>query len=273
MTTDDDKLLPTGRPRMYLDSLLVSRQYSENGLNPCFCISLADPQNEYRDSLITGLRKILPFMYRTKEQAFQILLRYGVDFVNKLPLPPSEAFQWAHAGEFLMCAYFEECEKKVVLTYKWRLNTTRNQHQFGMDLIAFDLQSLPPKIYLIAVKTTAQGKKGAPPSVISEAVTELETYLKGEKINDDLEIISAHLHTDDPHRVLFEGWYDPYTQNNPASRPHLVPVPAFVVEAAHWQDKFARRAISKDFGTPGIVTVLCIDDLEEVVRRTYSQET
>src|SRR5262249_5450354 len=122
----------------------------------------------------------------------------------------------------------------------------------------------------IAVKTTAQGQKGTTPSVIYDAIAELESYLSSEKLDDDLEIISANLHAKDPYRTLFEEWYDPYTQKNPAHRPQLIPVPAFVVEAAHWQDKYVNQAILKDFGVPGMVRVMCIDGLETVVKRAYS---
>lgn len=270
MKTNENPKLPAGRPRINLNTLLKVRTHAQQGLNPCALASLEEPLDEYRLSLVKGLRKILPFMYRTNEQVIEILQRYGMDFSSNIPVPTSKSFQWAHAGELLMCAYFEECENKVVLTYKWRLSTTKNQHQFGMDLIAFDLNTSPPEIYLIAVKTTKRGETGKAPSVVSDALSELKTYLRDDRIDNDLEIICANLHTTDSYRIAFETWYDPYTQSHPSYKPKLIPVPAFIVEATHWQDKYAASAISSDFGIPGIVRVLCIDDLNSVVENTYS---
>jgi hypothetical protein len=140
-------LLPSGRPKINLDSLLAKREHPKTGKNPCVCASLVDPRNQSRVSLLKGFRKILPFIYHTTEQAVTIFLRYGMDFTDAVPLPPSFDFQWAHTGEILVCTYFEEIEDTVVLSYKWRLNTTKNQHQYGMDLLAFNLSTQEIKFF------------------------------------------------------------------------------------------------------------------------------
>lgn len=267
-----DNMLPPGRPAIHLDRILTCREHPETGPNDCICAALCDPRPEHHSALVNGLRRILPFMYRTVEQVVDILSRYGVDFQKGISQPPTSFdFQWAHTGEILLCAYLEEIEGKVVLVYKWRLNTTRNQHQFGMDLIAFDLDSVPPTIYMIAVKTTEQGKDGKTPSVVYGAIAELRDYLANStKLDDDLEIIVANLHTDDKHRTAFLDWYNPYTEGVPDSKPELFAVPAFVAEEQHWRDDYAVPAIKSDFGVAGTVRVICIDGLEELVRRVFS---
>ncbi len=265
----DIELLPPGRPSISLALLLAKRDHSTTGANPCVCVSIEQPITENRDALLNGMRKILPFIYHAPTEAIKILFRYGVNVTSNIFTPPSPTFQWAHAGEILMCAYFEECENNVVLSYKWRLNTTRNQHQFGMDLLAFDLQTSPPVIKAIAVKTTHQGSNGKTPSVVYDAINELKEYLISEKLDDDLEVISANLHTDDVNKKIFKDWYDPYAQGVPSQRPQLIPVPAIVIDAQHWQDKYALPAIQHDFGMPGMVRILCIDELENLIQETY----
>ena len=269
-----DNMLPPGRPRIRLDLLLTHREHSEKGLNDCINALLRDPRKQHHAALVNGLRRILPFMYRTVDEVISILSRYGLDFPRGVSqIPTSFDFQWAHTGEILTCVFFEEIEDAVVLTYKWRLNTTKNQHQFGMDLIAFDLNTTPPTLYVIAVKTTNQGEDGKTPSVVYDAINELKGYLTmGDKLDDDLEIIAANLHTDKDHRIAFLDWYDPYTQEVPQTKPTLVAVPAIVAEEKHWQDKYALPAIRCDFGVPGKVRVICIDRLKELVRLTYSRE-
>ena len=141
-----------------------------------------------------------------------------------------------------------------------------------MDLIAFDLRASPPELYAIAVKTTHQGETGKTPSVVYDAITELKDYLtSGNKLDDDLEITAANLHTDQEHRRVFLDWYDPYTQEVPQSRPVLVAVPSIVAEERHWQDKYALPAIQCDFGVPGTVRVICIDRLKDLVRQAYAR--
>jgi hypothetical protein len=212
----------------------------------------------------------LPYIYRSPDEVLAILRRQGMDFASEIPLPRSRKFQWAHTGEILICVYFEECEGADVLTYKWRLNTSRNQHQLGMDILAFDLKLTPPLIYAIAVKTTDQGRTGKTPSVVYDANSELKTYLSSDKLDDDLSIISANFHSDEEHRVMFEAWYDPYSQKLPADQPKLVPVPAFVTDTVNWRDEYAHPAIQKDFGMPGAVRVFCIDGLEKLVQEAYA---
>jgi len=268
-----DDLLPPGRPMIYLERILLCRQHPKLGRNPCVCAALRDPHPEYHSALVNGLRRILPFMYRTVEQAVDILLRYGIDFQEAISQPPTSfKFQWAHTGEILFCAYFEEIEGKVVLVYKWRLNTTKNQHQFGMDLMGFDLDASPPAIYVIAAKTTQQGEDGTTPSVVYDAIRELKDYLaQSTKLDDDLEIIAANLHTDKKHRTAFLDWYDPYTEGLPDAKPRLVAVPAFVAEEQNWQDKYAVPAIEADFSVPGMVRVICVDGLDHLVRQVFSR--
>lgn len=158
----------------------------------------------------------------------------------------------------------------AVLTYKWRLNTSRNQHQLGMDLLAFNLNSNPPTIYAIAIKTTSQGGDGKAPTVINSAVNELKKYLASEKLDDDLGIIAANLHTDDTYKESFLKWYAPYTQEVPAAKPNLVPVPAIVVDQNNWKDEYASSVISYDFGMPAQVRILCIYELESLVNQVYT---
>lgn len=267
-----NNMLPPGRPQIHLDLLLATRKHPEEGPNACTYASLREPRQEYHAALVNGLRRILPFMYRTVDEVISVLLRYGLDFPKGVSqMPTSFGFQWAHAGEILTCVFFEEVEGTAVLTYKWRLNTTKNQHQFGMDLIGFDLNTTPPTLYVIAVKTTDQGEDGRTPSVVYDAINELKEYITtGDKLDDDLEIIAANLHTNQDHRTAFLDWYDPYTQEVPKSKPVLVAVPAIVAEERHWQDKYALPAIRCDFGVPSTVRVICIDRLEELVRLTYS---
>ena len=269
MEIDTSSLLPSGRPRIHLDSLLVKRDHLLVGKNSCVCASLVNPRDQSYASLVSGLRRILPFIYHTAEQAIAIFLRYSMDFTNVLPFPPSFDFQWAHMGEILVCTYFEEIENTIVLSYKWRLNTTKNQHQYGMDLLAFDLKENPPKIYAIAVKTTDQGSTGRTPSVIYTANYELERYLSGEKLDDDLEVIAANLHTSQEMKKAFLDWYDPYSQGVPKYKPVLVPVPAIVIDENNWKDKYAHSAIQYDFGIPGAVRIICIDGLEDLVEAAY----
>lgn len=194
-----------------------------------------------------------------------------MDFPKKVPLPTSPTHQWAHVGEILMCAYFEECENTVILSYKWRLNTAFNQYPFGMDLLAFDLSVSPPKIYAVAVKTSHGSKGGKKLSAINESIIELKKYLQEEKLDDDLEIISANLHTDEKYRDTFKAWYDPYTQGLPEDKPELIPVPGIVIDEDDWIDDYALPAISTDFGTKGIVRVLCIHKFQDLVTETYSR--
>lgn len=208
-------------------------------------------------------------MYMTYEEAINLFEKYGVDVGNKILIPDKFDYQWAHTGEFLMCAYFEECEDTVVLSYKWRLNTTRKQYPYGMDLLAFDLKAVPPIIYLVAVKTSHGSQKGRTPSAINKATSELNTYLSEGRLDDDLAVISINLHVDDLTRQTFEKWYDPYTQKIKASTPKLVAVPAVVIDTADWEDKFAAAVMSHDFGIEGAIRILCIDRLQELVEETY----
>jgi hypothetical protein len=270
MKIDIKELLPPGRPKIYLDSLFVRRDHPHEGRNLCVCASLADPQGESLSSLVKGLRKILPFIYHTFEQAVSIFVRYGLDPSKGVPLPPSFEFQWAHTGEILICAYFEEIENAVVLSYKWRLNTTKNQHQYGMDLLAFNLNQNPPVIYAIAVKTTNQGHDGKTPSVVYEAIYELRDYLASEKLDDDLGIIDANLHTSEDLKKTFKDWYDPYSQGSPKHKPIFVPVPAIVIDEKNWNDKYAYPSINYNFGILGAVRIICINGLEDLVKAAYS---
>jgi hypothetical protein len=270
MTDVTVQLLPSGRPEIHLPMLLKKRDHPEKGKNLCVCVSLTPPVDESFKALVNGLRRILPFVYHSAEQVVAILARYGLDFAKAVPLPTAPTFQWAHAGEILMCAYFEECENTVSLTYKWRLNTSKNQHQLGMDLLAFDLSSNPPRLYAIAVKTTSQGGDGRTPSVISNAIKELKTYIGGEKLDDDLAIIAANLHTNAAHRDVFLKWYDPYAQDIPAAKPELIAVPGIVIDEKNWHDGYAKSAIEYDFGIPGAVRVLCVKDLESLVNQVYA---
>jgi len=268
---DSPALLPSGRPSINLRSLFAKRVHPDKGQNECVCISLAEPQPESHEALVNGLQKILPFIYRTREQAHEILDRYGMRLPKEIPIPTAFNFQWSHTGEILVCAYFEECEDTVVLTYKWRLNTANNQNPFGMDVLAFDFKTKPPRIYAVAVKTTDPGDKDKTPSVVFKALSELKDYLTTEKLDDDLELISAHLQTDDYHRQIFQAWYNPYSQKVPANKPCLIAVPAIVTEGDGWDDRYAKPAINYRFGVPGAVRIICIKDLDRLVRLTYSR--
>lgn len=267
--------LPIGRKPINLHLLLTKRTHQTAGTNPCVCVSLAAPKAENRAALVRGMHRLLPFIYRSFEQLMEILANYGDELKAVLPYPKSPDHQWAHLGEILTCAYFEECENTVIFSYKWRLNTSKNQHPYGMDLIAFDVTVSPPRIHLIAVKTSHEGTDDKRLAAIGNAITELKKYLDGknEKLDDDLEIIAANLHTDSTHKDYFKAWYDPYTQKVPASTPQLIPVPAIVIDSNHWNDDYALPAIRKDFGRPGMVRVLCIDELEKLVQETYSEVT
>jgi hypothetical protein len=270
MIIDVDNLLPPGRTPIHLELIFDRRNHPLLGPNPCCCVSLKEPANENRKALLAGIRKILPFIYRSPEEATRLLFRYGMDVKEAIPKPDKFRFRWAHAGEILMCSYFEEVEQMTVYSYKWRLSTTGNQHQYGMDLLAFDTKTNPPTIYLVAVKTTKEGGDGQIPTVVYSAIRELDAYLKSDKLDDDLEIISSNLHTDETHKQIFLSWYDPYTQGIAGVKPRLVPVPGIVADAAGWNDRYAKPAIEKDFGVPGAVRVLCINELEELVNQVYA---
>lgn len=266
--------IPTARESINLKDLLISQNHPTNGTNPCACISVKDPKDESLNSLLNGIRKILPFMYQFEDNVIKDLKRYGLDFSNKINyFPTSPDFQKAHLGEILACAYFEEYEDKTVLTYKWRMNTTRNQHQFGMDILAFDFSSSPIKIYAIAVKTTYQGSNGQTPTVFSNAVNELKEYVEKGKLDNDLVVTSANLHVTNESRIVFENWYDPYSQSVPQSKPELILVPIIVVDENNWQDKFADATINYDFGKPSIIRILQLNNLEDFVSKTYSGGT
>lgn len=269
MSTSPNNLLPTGRPKINFELLIKKRTHPDRSVNECICVTLSDPRVESHRALLAGLRKILPFMYRTYDDAVELYKKYGVDVGSSLPLPDKFDHQWAHTGEFLMCAYFEECENTAILSYKWRLNTARKQYPFGMDLLAFDLSANPPTIYAVAVKTSSEGGGGKTPTAIYNAVSELVTYLTEEKLDDDLGVIFANLHTNDDIRRIFEAWYDPYTQGVPGSKPILVAVPAIVIDEGNWRDQYATYAMNYDFGVPGAVKVLCIDGLKELVEQTF----
>jgi hypothetical protein len=170
-----------------------------------------------------------------------------------------------------MCAYFEECENKRVLTYKWRLNTSNNQNQLGMDLIAFDFAKTPPLIMLVAVKTSKEGADGNIPTVIYKARTELKNYLAGDTLHDDLEIISANLQVDDRCRQAFLNWYDPYSQGAAAATPNLIATPAIVIEKNGWDDRYAEPLINFDFGTQGAIRVFTVFELEKLVQQVYTR--
>jgi hypothetical protein len=276
-----ENIQPSGRPTIYLDHLLNRHNHPAKGKNDCICVCLKDPYDQSYKALTNGLITILPYMYRTLEQVVTLLCRYGLSFSSQFPLPDSFDFQWAHTGEFIVCAYFEECEQAVIPTYKWRLNTTANQHQFGMDLVAFDSAVNPPKIYLIAVKTTGKNAGTAkstsnhgndrPPSVVYEAVSELKSYLRDEKLDDDLEIITSNLHIDDERKRIFLDWYNPYTQGLPAHQPTVIAVPAIVAEEDVWKDEFANPMIGADFGVEGSARVISIKDLDGLVRAVYAR--
>lgn len=269
MSPSKKNSLSTGRPRINLDLLVKKRSHPDKGVNECVCITLVEPRTDSHSALVAGLRRILPFLYRSLDDMVELLKKYGVDIGPNLPLPDNFDYQWASTGEFLMCAYFEECENASILSYKWRLNTRRKQHPFGMDLLAFDLTSNPPTIYAVAVKTTSEGGTGKAPTAIYNAVTELSKYFAEEKLDDDLGVIFANLHTDDETRRIFEEWYDPYTQKVPSSKPKLIAVPAIVIDERNWNDRYAMHAMNYDFGVPGAVRVLCIHELESLVNETF----
>lgn len=265
-----NNLIPTGRPPINLPVMVGTRNHPKNGKNSCICIELLAPEQTNHEALVNGLRRILPFIYRKYEDVVSILLRHGMDFADRIPLPTSFDYQWAHTGEILMCAYFEECEKKVVLTYKWRLNTSNNQNQLGMDLMAFDFAKTPPEIYLIAVKTSGEGADKKTPSVIYSARTELKNYLEVDTLHDDLEIISANLQTNDQCRQTFLSWYDPYSQGVAAATPVLVSTPAIVIEKNVWDDRYAEPLINFDFGTLGTIRIFTVFELEKLVQQVYA---
>lgn len=270
MTSSPSGRLPPGRPPLNLPLLIAKRKHPGTSTNDCIYINLVDPQADSHTALVKGLRRILPFMYRGREEAIKLYEKYGVDVGFHLPVPNKFDYQWAHTGEFLMCAYFEECENTVILSYKWRLNTTRKQYPFGMDLLAFDLNAVPPVIYLVAVKTShGPPTGGGTLSAVSKAVAELNTYLSEARLDDDLAVIDANLHVDDETRKTFEQWYDPYSQKISSSKPKLVAVPAIVIDEKDWEDRFAAHAINHDFKIDGTVRILCIERLEELVKETY----
>ena len=271
MEIDSSKLLPSGRPAISLNLLLVKRDHPVQGKNPCLCVSLVEPRVESHDSLVRGLRKILPFMYRLPDEVVAALFRHGMDFPAMVPLPTSSHYRWAHAGEILVCAYFEECENTSVLAYKWRLNSAKNQNALGMDVLAFDLAAAPPKIYLVAVKTTHQGADGKTPNVLYKAIGELKEYINGSALDDDLEILASNLQVTEDLKQRFLEWYDPYSQHVPGTKPTAIAVPAIVVDGQNWDDRYAKPAIQCDFGIPAAVRVLCIDNLESLVELTYSR--
>jgi hypothetical protein len=267
-----DNLLPPGRESINLPDLIERRVINKvGGINECVCVSIKEPCEANHKSLVAGMQKILPVIYQSPEQACQLLMNYGMRMLEKIPFPDSTNFQKAHAGEILTCAYFEECENAVVLSYKWRLNTTKNQHQYGMDLLAFDFGTNPPTIYAIAVKTTYQGGTGQRPTVIGNAIDELTEYIAGEKLDDDLGVIARNLHTDERCETAFKSWYSPYRQGIHQSIPKLILVPAIVVDEDNWRDEYAAPAILNDFGLPGAVRILCVKSLEEFVRQVYSR--
>lgn len=263
-------VLPTGRPGIHLRNLLQNRQHPEPGQNECVCISLVNPQQESFPALVAGLRRVLPHMYRSSDDVVATLMRYGMDFSSHIPIPSSESFQKAHAGEILACTYYEECEDMLVPSYKWRLNTSKNQHQLGMDILAFDLTSVPPMILLVAVKTTETGHDGRTPSVIYDALRELEEYWDGKKLDDDLAVIDANFHADGDCRRVFLEWYDPYSQGIPSEKPVLIAVPTIIVEQASWNDAFALPAIRKNFSIPGKVRIIAIPDLLDFVAKVFT---
>lgn len=262
-------LLPPGRKRIHLDKLVSKRDHPESGHNSCVCVSFNGDRDETFEALLAGLRKILPEIYRKLEDAIDLYLSYGMNVGDHIPVPTDWDYQWAHTGEILMCVYFEECENKLVLSYKWRLNTAHNQNALGMDILAFDLNQVPPHIYGVAVKTSSEGADGKIPSAIYNAVRELRDYLRDEKLNNDLGVISANLHTTPEYRQAFLDWYDPYTQGISGSKPIFIAVPAIVIDEDNWDDRFAKYAINNDFGVPGTVRILCVPTLKELVRKTY----
>jgi len=274
----DPSFLPTGRPRVHIHRLVSCRDLPSTGSNTGICVELASPEDENRAVLIKEMRRILPVMYRPLEDAFRIIFRYldqPSAITEQFPLPPSPDFQLAHIGEFLFCVYFEELENKIVPCYKWRLNTTDNQHQYGMDILAFNFDQEPPEIWLIAVKATEQGENNKTPSQVYDAVSELNDYLDSDKLDDDLGVISANLHTNVRQRNLFMNWYEPYTRGHSNTRPILVAVPAIVAEANVWQDKYARAAlrsnfVSRDHIVSGTVRVVCIRNLRQLVDAVYA---
>ena len=274
----DPGFLPTGRPRIHFHRLVNCRNLPLTGPNAGICIELASPEDKNRSILINEMKRILPFMYRPVEDAIRIITRY-IDqpsaIMKQFPLPPSSDYQLAHIGEFLFCVYFEELENKIIPCYKWRLNTTENQHQYGMDILAFNFEREPPEIYLIAVKATEQGENNRTPSQVNKAISELKGYLDSDRLDDDLGVISANLHTNTQQRNLFMNWYEPYTRGYSNTHPTLVAVPAIVAEANVWQDKYARIAlrsnfVSTDHTCSGAVRVVCIRNLRQLVDAVYA---
>ncbi len=264
---DNAKMLPTGRPLICLADLLRQIEYPFQEKNPCTQSLLIDPKSDSHMALVKGLRKILPFIYRSLEQNIQILMRYGMNFANAIPIPTSFSFQFAHAGEILACAYYEECEDVLIPIYKWRLNTSNNQNQLGMDLIGFKFSQPSPEVYLIAVKTTVSGEDGKTPSVVYSAINELKTYLSAGKIDDDLEIIAANV--DGEVKKTFLDWYDPYSQGVPIYKPSLIVAPSIVAEEKYWKDEYALPAMRHDFGVKAKVKVITVEEIENLVRQVY----
>lgn len=263
--------LPTGRELINLVRILRSLPYSDESLNSGLCLTIEDPIDENRAALYYGLRKILPFMYRLEADVINDLKRYGLDFPEKVRyFPTSPAYQKAHLGEILACTYFEECESSLVLTYKWRLNTAQNQNALGIDVLAFDLNSDPVRIYALGIKTSYGGGNGKAPSGFYSSVNELVEYIKIGKLDNDLVVTAANLQVSDEVKKAFEDWYNPYSQALPSSRPVLVPVAFVVMDANHYKDEFADHPLTVDFGLPGLVRVLLIGDLEEFILSVYS---
>lgn len=85
------KLLPSGRPEIHLPLLLLKRDHPQKGKNLCVCVSLMPPVNESFRALVKGLRRILPFIYRSAEQVMEVLTRYGLDFASAIPMPTAPA--------------------------------------------------------------------------------------------------------------------------------------------------------------------------------------
>lgn len=264
------ELLPSGRPSIHLPELLEVRKASfADTRNPFAVASLRQPVDAHHASLVAGLRRMIPFMYKRHDEVVEILHRHGLDLPKGIPIPSSVRYQAVHLSEFVSCAYAEECEQLTILTYKWRLNTSPNQHQFGMDLLAFDLSSQPPIIHAISVKTTSQAQTGRTPSVVYDAIRELNDYLLGDGLANDLPIIAANLDTSPALRDLFLDWFDPYSQGVPGSQPTMVAVVALVIDHANWQDDFAKPVATAAFPTAGRAFTLAIARLADLVESAF----
>ena len=85
MISSDPRLLPSGRPVINLRLLLTERNHPDKGRNDCTCFSLTDPHEENHAALLKGLQRILPYMYRTREQVINILDRHGMNFAGQIP--------------------------------------------------------------------------------------------------------------------------------------------------------------------------------------------